>query len=63
VSYLEDGQSVTRGQRIGVIKFGSQVDVILPDSPNLEVVARPGDIVRAGVSTIGILRGQNTEEE
>jgi len=63
VSYLEDGQAVVRGQRIGVIKFGSQVDVILPDSPELVVVARPGDIVRAGVSTIGILRGQNTEEE
>lgn len=63
VSYLDEGETVARGQRIGVIKFGSQVDIILPESPNLELVAKPGDKVFAGVTTIGVLHELSLEEE
>lgn len=63
VSYLDQGETVARGQRIGVIKFGSQVDLILPESPNLELLVRPGDKVLAGVTTIGVLHELNLEEE
>ena len=55
VSYLTDGQDVATGQRIGMIRFGSQVDVILPDSDELELRVKPGDIVRAGVSVLGFV--------
>jgi phosphatidylserine decarboxylase len=56
VSYLTVDQDVSIGQRIGMIKFGSQVDVILPDSDQLELCVRPGEIVRAGVSVLGLVR-------
>ena len=52
VSYVKQGESVVKGQRIGTIRFGSQVDVVLPDLPLLEVKARPGDRVKAGLTII-----------
>ena len=52
VPYYKQGQEVQRGDRIGVIRFGSQVDVILPDSRNVECQVRPGDQIKAGISII-----------
>ncbi len=49
---LEEGQRVEMGQRIGMIRFGSQVDTIVPDSPGLRVNVRAGDRVTAGVTVI-----------
>jgi len=40
------GQGVQRGQRFGIIRFGSRVDVYLP--PGAAVMAEPGTKVRAG---------------
>jgi phosphatidylserine decarboxylase len=61
VSYLQLNQEVKTGQRIGMIKFGSQVDVILPDLDALELCVKPGDILRAGVSVIGLLEPGRTD--
>ena len=44
------GDTVAAGERIGLIKFGSRVDVIL--GPEWEIVVRPGMRVAAGSSTI-----------
>jgi phosphatidylserine decarboxylase len=55
VSFVEEGQQVTLGQRIGVIRFGSQVDVVVPARPDLEVRVRPGMRVRAGESAIAVI--------
>ncbi|MUL43489.1 phosphatidylserine decarboxylase [Streptomonospora sp. PA3] len=46
VPYLAEGQQVEKGQRIGLIRFGSRVDVYLPAgiAPAVEV----GQKVRAG---------------
>jgi phosphatidylserine decarboxylase len=63
VSYLEEGEDVVIGQRIGMIKFGSQVDVILPDSDALDVRVKPGDIVRAGVSVLGFVDNRKSSPE
>lgn len=52
VSYLKQGDKVSIGQRIGMIKFGSQVDVTIPRLENVEVVIKPGDAVKAGLSVI-----------
>jgi phosphatidylserine decarboxylase len=54
-SFVREGESVTLGQRIGVIRFGSQVDLVLPLHPSLRVAVRPGQHVRAGQSVIAIL--------
>jgi phosphatidylserine decarboxylase len=43
---LAKGQGVRRGQRFGIIRFGSRVDVYLP--PATTVLAQEGQFVRAG---------------
>lgn len=47
-SYFEPGQSVTRGQTFGMIRVGSQVDLVLPWRSDLAVQVKPGDRVTAG---------------
>jgi len=51
---LKGGETVRRGQRVGLIRFGSRVDVYLPPGTQLRVA--PGDRVRAGESVLGVLR-------
>src|SRR5437588_10385776 len=53
--FLSEGQDVALGQRMGVIRLGSQVDVVLPMRENLIIAVRPGDHVRAGESIIAML--------
>ena len=40
------GQSMRRGERFGIIRFGSRVDVYLP--PGCTIIAVPGAMVRGG---------------
>jgi len=54
VSYVSAGEVVVKGQRFGVIRLGSQVDLVLPDRPDLEVRAAPGDRVRAGETVVAL---------
>ncbi|RLG19993.1 phosphatidylserine decarboxylase family protein, partial [Methanosarcinales archaeon] len=60
VSYVKEGDFVQRGGRIGMIRFGSRVDVTIPD--NFEVVIRKGDRVRAGETVIAIERSGTGDE-
>ncbi len=53
VCYLEKGVRVNRGDRFGLIRFGSRVDIYLPEDTKLEVKA--GDKVSAGSSIIARL--------
>ena len=46
------GDRVERGQRVGLIKFGSRVDVLLDASADLQVKA--GDRVRGGASILAV---------
>ena len=46
--YFAPGQSVARGAVFGMIRIGSQVDLILPCRAGFEVLAREGDRVTAG---------------
>ncbi len=50
---VQSGDVVRRGQRLGMICFGSRVDLYLPGDTVIEVAS--GDRVKAGASTIGIL--------
>jgi phosphatidylserine decarboxylase len=52
VTYLSEGDRVAAGQRIGMIRFGSQVDLVLPVREDLRVDVRSGDRVVAGESIV-----------
>ncbi|MDA8123196.1 MAG: phosphatidylserine decarboxylase family protein [Deltaproteobacteria bacterium] len=54
VCRLSEGDMVKQGQRVGMIRFGSRVDIFLPQSAALRV--RMGDRVRAGESVVGVLK-------
>jgi len=45
------GDSLVRGERVGMIKFGSRVDVLV--APTVEWRVKVGDRVRAGSSILG----------
>lgn len=50
------GDRVQRGERIGLIKFGSRVDVLL--DPNAKVQIQVGDIVKGGSSVLAYLNAK-----
>jgi phosphatidylserine decarboxylase len=52
---LKTGDTVERGQRMGMIKFGSRVDVLMPADVELRV--KQGDRVKGGTSVLGVLPG------
>jgi len=51
VFWKSPGDHLARGERVGMIKFGSRVDVVL--SPQVELRVKVGDRVRAGSSILG----------
>jgi len=53
------GQSVERGQRVGLIKFGSRVDVVIPSGAALLV--KVGERVKGGASVLASMpRGESS---
>jgi phosphatidylserine decarboxylase len=46
----KEGDEVARGERLGMIKFGSRVDVFFP--ANAEILVKPGDKPRVGLTVI-----------
>ena len=52
VPFIEEDCNVTRGDRIGIIRFGSQVDLIIPDIPPVSLQVKTGELLRAGESII-----------
>jgi phosphatidylserine decarboxylase len=47
---LKVGDKVARGQRVGLIKFGSRVDVLMPAEANLKV--KMGSRVKGGITVL-----------
>ena len=54
VCRAEPGDRVAAGQRYGMIRFGSRLDLYLPLATEIRV--REGELVRAGESVLGVLR-------
>lgn len=52
VSYVREGDQLTPGQRIGMIRFGSQVDILLPYVKDLRITVTEGQRVFAGETII-----------
>ncbi len=53
ICYISSQDQVLRGQRFGIICFGSRLDVYLPVDADVDV--NVGDIVQAGTSVLGKL--------
>jgi phosphatidylserine decarboxylase len=64
-TFVPEGQDVTLGQRIGMIRFGSQVDLVLPAQQGLKLLVQPGEQVKAGQSIIATFqfKGMGTRED
>lgn len=54
VCHVQEGDSVQAGQKFGLIRFGSRVDVILPH--HATVTAKIGDRVKGGETILGVLK-------
>jgi phosphatidylserine decarboxylase len=50
VSWKKPGESVARGERIGLMRFGSRMDIWLPE--HAEVAVQVGDNVKGGTSVL-----------
>jgi phosphatidylserine decarboxylase len=50
----KEGETVQRGQRVGLIKFGSRVDVLLPAAATLRV--KVGERVKGGKSILAAMQ-------
>jgi len=56
------GQAVERGQRMGMVKFGSRAEIYLPVSDNYRILVRPGAKVKAGHDVVAVRGGIPREE-
>ena len=56
VTYAKEGERVKQGDRMGIIRFGSRVDVFLPTTAHVRV--RVGESTFAGTTVIADLRSQ-----
>ena len=51
-SYINEREDVKIGQRVGMIKYGSQTDLIIPNLKGLKIMCREGENVYGGSSII-----------
>jgi len=54
VCWVKKGTNITRGERFGLIRFGSRLEVFMP--VDTEILVKAGDKVRAGETKIGCLK-------
>lgn len=59
VAWSAPGDSVAAGERIGMIRFGSRTDLVLPEKADVSV--RIGDRVRGGETIVGRWRPRREE--
>jgi phosphatidylserine decarboxylase len=59
VCTVKEGDRVERGQRVGMIKFGSRVDILMPAEADLRV--KTGMKVRGGSSVIAVMPDKITQ--
>lgn len=51
---IKEGDQLKAGERFGIMKFGSRMDIVVPD--NVEIKVKPGDNAKAGESVIGVIK-------
>ena len=52
VTYIKNGDKLKKGERIGIIRFGSRVDVYLPTKKVNKIHVKVGSMVKAGETTL-----------
>lgn len=52
ITYVKEGDKIQQGQRFGMIRFGSRVDVTIPEV--FEILCKKGDKVYAGETVIAM---------
>ena len=62
IPYIKKGDRLEKGERIGIIRLGSRVDVTLPASA-LKIKVAKGQKVLAGETTLAFVKGSSDEEE
>jgi phosphatidylserine decarboxylase len=55
VYWVEPGQELKKGDKIGMMKFGSRLDMYFPRT-DVDVIVKKGDKVRAGETVVARLR-------
>jgi phosphatidylserine decarboxylase len=58
--FVEADEEVALGQRIGVIRLGSQVDVVLPRREDLQIAVEPGQRIHAGETVLATFARQQS---
>jgi phosphatidylserine decarboxylase len=54
--YIKEGDMLKKGDRIGIIRLGSRVDVFLPEEKIQSIPVKIGDPVKAGQDTIAFVK-------
>ncbi len=60
VTYVKEGDITQQGQRFGMIRFGSRVDVTVPNV--FDISCKKGDNVYAGETVIAVKKTHNRGE-
>jgi phosphatidylserine decarboxylase len=55
ICHVRAGDRLQAGQRIGLIKFGSRTELIVPDTPKVHITAFVGQKVVAGRTVLGVV--------
>jgi phosphatidylserine decarboxylase len=63
VSFASEGDELRLGQRIGAIRFGSQVDLLVPAGMRVTLAVQVGDRLVAGRTIVGVVAGEPAATE
>ena len=56
VCWVKTGDTLQRGEMFGMIKLGSRTELVVPDDPSLQIVAKIGEKLSAGSSVMANYR-------
>lgn len=59
VYHISEGDQLKAGQRFGMMKFGSRMDILVPSQ--IEVNVRQGDRTVAGETVLGMIKGDQAD--
>ena len=52
LTWVGEGEQVERGQKLGMITWGSQTDLFIESTPGIEIRVKPGDYVYGGETIV-----------